>query len=147
MNHRRSGGTKTRRRAFRVWTLAQAEAAIPYITAVVRSLREHAVEARKQRRALDVLNARPGRPDRETLIRVHDTDRAARRAEEQSREAEQELNALDVLSLDAVNGLALVPFVHDEQLAWYVFDLFDTPALRFWRFQTDPTETRRPITA
>ena len=145
--NRRSSGAKARRRTFRVWTLAQTEAAVPYISSVVRSLREHTVEALNRHRALDVLNARPGRPDRETLIRVHDTDRAARRAEEQSREAEQELNTLDVLSLDAVNGLALVPFVHDEQLAWYVFDLHDTPSLRFWRFQTDPNETRRPITS
>jgi hypothetical protein len=40
-----------------------------------------------------------------------------------------------------------VPFVHDEQLAWYIFDLFDAPAFRFWRFQSDPEDTRRPITS
>jgi hypothetical protein len=144
---RRPSGAKVRNRAFRVWTLAQTEAATPYIASVVASLREHTVEARRQRRTLAVLNERTGRPDRSTLIAMQDADRAARRAEEQTRETEQELNDLDVLSLDAVNGLALVPFVHDEQLAWYVFDLYDTPSLRFWRFQTDPTETRRPITA
>ena len=144
---RRSSGAKARRRAFRVWTLAQAEAAVPYISAIIGSLREHTVEARKQRRALAVLTDRPGRPDRAALIAGQETDRDARRAEDQAREAEHELNALDVLSLDPVNGLALIPFVHDEQLAWYVFDLFDTPSLRSWRFQTDPTDTRRPITA
>jgi hypothetical protein len=145
--NRRSSGAKARRRAFRVWTLAQTEAALPYIASIVRSLREHTVEARNQHRALEVLNAKPGRPDRAALIAVQETERAARRADEQGREAESELSALDILSLDALNGLALVPFVHDEQLAWYVFDLFDTPSLRFWRFQTDPTDTRRPITA
>ncbi len=49
-------------------------------------------------------------------------------------------------ALDPVHGQALVPFVHEEQLAWYVFDLFDPQPLRFWRFQSDPDETRRPLT-
>ena len=145
--NRRSSGAKVRRRAFRVWTLAQTEAAVPYLTSIVRSLREHSIEAGQQRRALAVLNDRPGRPDRTTLITLQETDRAARRAEEQATEAEAELNALDVLSLDAVNGLALVPFVNEDQLAWYVFDLFDTPSLALLGLQTDPNDTRRPITA
>ena len=44
-------------------------------------------------------------------------------------------------------GQALIPFVHQEQLAWYIFDLFDPKLFRFWRYQTDPEDTRRPITA
>jgi len=39
-----------------------------------------------------------------------------------------------------------VPFVHDGELAWYIFDLFDGNHFRFWRYQSDPEETRRPIT-
>jgi hypothetical protein len=58
-----------------------------------------------------------------------------------------ELAVLDVYSHDPVKGHALIPFVHDEQLAWYFFDLFDAEPFRFWRFQSDPDETRRPVTA
>ena len=49
--------------------------------------------------------------------------------------------------LDAVQGMALVPFVHDDQAAWYVFDLFDSQPIRSWCYQSDPEETRRPLTS
>jgi hypothetical protein len=60
-------------------------------------------------------------------------------------ETENELNRLDVYSLDPVQGLALIPFVREEQLAWFIFDLFDPEPLRFWRFQDDPLDARRLI--
>jgi hypothetical protein len=41
--------------------------------------------------------------------------------------------------------MAWIPFSHDNQLAWFVFDLFDTEPIRYWRYQTDPLETRRPV--
>jgi hypothetical protein len=144
---RRPNGSKQSRRALRVWTLAQTEAAVPYLTSVIRSLREHTLEALVQRRELERLAARPGRPDRTALIAHQETDRQVRRAEEASREAAEELNALDIVPLDATAGTALVPFVHQEQLAWYVFNLHDAPPLTSWRFQDDPLETRRPLTA
>jgi hypothetical protein len=145
---RRSNGAKSRRQAsLRVWTFTQAEAAVPYITSVVRSLREHALAALTARRRVLALEARPGRPDRAALIERQDAQRDCDAAEHAARDAADELAALDVLCLDAVKGHAAIPFVHDEQLAWYVFDLFDVPPLRFWRFQSDPADTRRPITA
>jgi hypothetical protein len=145
---RRPNGAKSRRQtSLRVWSLAQAEAAVPYITSIVRSLREHALEALTQRRRVLALEARPGRPDRAALIERQEAQRDCDAAEQAARDAADELASLDVLCLDAIRGQAAYPFVHDEQLAWYVFDLFDTPQLRFWRFQSDPADTRRPITA
>jgi hypothetical protein len=43
--------------------------------------------------------------------------------------------------------MALVPFVHDDQSAWYFFDLFDSQPIRSWCYQSDPEQTRHPLTA
>jgi hypothetical protein len=130
-----------------LWTLAEARAAAPYIASVVRSIREHALEAGTQRRLMKTLADKPGRADRTALIAADDANRQLIRAEEQLREAIEELEALDVYCLDPIGGQALVPFVHDEQLAWYIFDLFDSSYFRSWRYQSDPDETRRKLTA
>ena len=142
---RNSKGAK-RRRTIQVWTLAQAKSAAPYLTSVVRSLREHSLEALAGRRRLRAIDERPGRPDRGALIARQDADDAVRRAEDEASHDADELLALDIQPLDPVHGQALVPFVHEEQLAWYVFDLFDPQPFRFWRFQSDPDDTRRPLT-
>src|SRR5262249_53542697 len=131
----------------RVWTYPQARAAAPYIASIVRSLREHGLEALGRRRAARRLAGRPGRPDRKALINLQEAERLAGQAEDRFHDAAAELQALDVFSLDPIHGLALVPFVHNEQLAWYIFDLFDSQPFRFWRFQSDPDDTRRPVTS
>jgi hypothetical protein len=143
---RNSKGAKRRRRTIQVWTLAQAKSAAPYLTSVVRSMREHTLEGLACRRRLRHIEQRPGRPDRDDLIAAQETEAAARRAEENAVQAADELLALDIQPLNPADGQALVPFVHEEQLAWYVFDLFDAHPFRFWRFQSDPDDTRRPVT-
>ena len=139
-------GPKTRRQALQVWTYQQARNAVPYIRSVVRSLRELAVALAAHRAELRRLNDRPGRPDRSMLIAIQEAQEAVRRAEDRLQDAIQDLEALDVYSLDPFRGQALVPFVHEEQLAWYVFDLFDPNPFRTWRYQSDPEDTRRPVT-
>ncbi|HVS35992.1 MAG TPA: hypothetical protein VMS17_10470 [Gemmataceae bacterium] len=143
---RNSKGAKQRRRTIQVWTLTQAKSAAPYLTSVVRSLREHTTEALAGRRRLRHIDERPGRPDRDLLIARQEADADVRRAEENVSQAADELLALDIQPLDPIRGQALVPFVHEEQLAWFVFDLFDPQPFRFWRFQSDPDDTRRPVT-
>jgi hypothetical protein len=143
---RKSKG-KAREKAIQVWTYDQARGAVPYLTSVVRSLREHALEALALQRQSQRLTAKPGRPDRDDLIAQQEAERQARAAEARLQETADELHALDVFSLDPVGGLALVPFVHEEQLAWYIFDLFDPQPFRFWRYQSDPDDTRRPVTS
>jgi hypothetical protein len=138
---------KKRSRTIQVWTYAQAQSALPYLTSVVRSLREHALQAIADRRRLQLLNQKAGRPNRATLIDIQEAERQARLAEDRFEEAVGELQDLDVFSLDPTMGTALIPFVHNDELAWYIFDLFDSRPLSFWRFQADPEETRRPITS
>jgi hypothetical protein len=144
---KRHKGAKKTNDTLQVWTYAQAQAASPYLISVVRSLREHALEALACHKRLDRLNRRTGRADRATLIALQNAQRDLSRAEENFQDAAAELEVLDVFSLDPVRGQALIPFVHEDQLAWYIFDLFDPKPFRFWRFQTDPEDTRRPITS
>ncbi len=139
-------GAKKRTETIQVWTYSQARAAAPYIASVVRSIREHALEALSHHRTARRIAERPGRPDRSAIIAQQEAEEQARRADERFQDAVNELEELDVFCLDPIQGQALVPFVHDEQLAWYIFDLHDAVPFRFWRFQSDPEDTRRPVT-
>jgi hypothetical protein len=135
------------RNTLRLWTFDQARAVVPYLASIVRSLREHALHIQTVRRRLATLEDQPGRPDRRVLISIEECKRDLARAEEENAAALSELESLDVQLLDAVQGQVLVPFVHDDQLAWYIFDLFDSQPIRSWRYQSDPDETRRKLTA
>ena len=84
---------------------------------------------------------------REALIEVQEARRDLNKAEQDYRDALEELSELGVLPLDPGRGTALVPFVHDGEAAWFVFDLFDSRPIRSWRYPSDPDETRRKLTA
>ncbi len=142
---RNQRGAKRQRRQIQVWTLEQAKAALPYLSSVARSLREHHLEVVTHRLQARRLVHRPGRPDRATLLAQAEAREAAEKAEAHFQDALEELEKLDVYCLDPVAGQALIPFVQDEQLAWFVYDLFDSQSLRFWRYHSDPLETRRPL--
>lgn len=134
------------RKTIQPWTYSRTRTALPYLASVMRSLREHKLEALRHRLTAQRLADRPGRPDRKSLIAQDETLRDAQRSETQFQEALEDLEKIDVYPLQPVHGRALVPFVHEEQLAWFVYDLFEPEPLRFWRFHSDPLETRRPIT-
>jgi hypothetical protein len=142
---RNQKGTKRRRRHIRVWTLEQARAALPYLSSVVRSLREHRLEAVTQHRNAERLARRPGRPDRDSLIAHTEAQQAASLADERFLAALAELEALDIHLIDPIAGQSFIPFVHDENLAWYVYDAFDPEPLQFWRYHSDPLDMRRPL--
>jgi hypothetical protein len=128
-----------------VWTIEQARDAVPYLASVLRSVREYRLEAIRWHRTLDRLNAVPGKPDRKAILAMEDAQREATLANDRFQDTVQELLALDVYLLDPIQGLALVPFVQDEQLAWLIFDLFDRDPIQFWRYHTDKLATRRPL--
>jgi hypothetical protein len=129
----------------RTWTHAQAQSAQPYVASVVRSVRDHFLEAIRGHNRVEDLGKRPGRPDRDSIIAKEAAQREFDDAKARFDDAENELNRLDIYILDPVQGLALIPFIQEERLAWYIFDLFDKEQLRFWRFQEDPLEMRRPV--
>jgi hypothetical protein len=131
----------------RLWTQTQARAAVPYLGSVLRSLREHALDIQARQRRLARLENLPGRPNRGRLITIDDTKQELERHRLQLAETARELEALGASLLDPIQGLALLPFAHEQHLAWFIFDLFDANPLRWWRYQDDPEDFRRPITA
>lgn len=138
--------TKRHVQRIRVWSYDDARKALPYIGSLVRSLREHRLDQLAHDQQAQRLAAKPGRPDRAAILAHEEAVAEAGRAADRFEESLDELNALDIYCLDPVLGLALVPFAHGEELAWYVYDLFDGAELRSWRLHTDPLDTRRPVT-
>ena len=128
-----------------LWTYEAALKAIPYLRAVVRSLREHWLQLQSARRQIQRLDSRPGLPDRQTLIRRAVAVKDLEQADMKLEETFEELKAIDVYCLDPAQGLALIPFGKGDELAWYVFDLFAPLGLEAWRFHDDPLEMRRPL--
>ena len=131
----------------RLWTFEEAQAAVPYFSSVGRSLREYYLEILAKHRELQMLTGRHGRPDRKALTAEQEARRDLQKAEQEYEDALEELSELNVQPLDPGQGTALVPFVHDDQPAWYFFDLFDSQPIRSWRYQSDPEEIRRELTA
>jgi hypothetical protein len=138
-------GSKKYRQTIQVWTHDQATKALPYVSSIVGTLRETALETIQHEVQARRIAAVPGRPTRSSLIDHEEESRAAERARERFDQALDELHTLDIYSLDPVRGQALIPFAHGEQLAWYIYDMFDKEPLSFWRFHEDPLETRRSI--
>jgi hypothetical protein len=138
-------GTKRRKRTIRVWNLDEATAAVPYIASVVRSLRDHWLDAAAKHQMSDRLESLPGRPDRNLLIAKSEAIREANEADDRYLEARNELSNLDIYCIEPARGEALVGFLKDNQLAWFVFDLFDSKPFRHWRYHSDPLDMRRPI--
>jgi hypothetical protein len=129
-----------------LWNYAAALKAVPYFRAVVRSLREHWLQAQGARRQIERLDARPGRPDRQTVIQRAQAARDAEQAQREFAETLDELKVLDVYCLDPAQGLALIPFRQGNDLAWFVFDLFTPTGVEAWQLDTDPPERRRLLT-
>src|SRR5262245_62801099 len=64
----------------RRWTFEEAQAAVPYLTSVARSLREHYLERLAKRREVQKLTQRHGRPDRQALIEEQEARRDLQKA-------------------------------------------------------------------
>jgi hypothetical protein len=111
----------------------------------MKSLRDHQVEIQNHSLRAQRIAKRAGRPDRNRILEHQEAVDSADRAAEQCERALADLQALDIYCLDPIHGLALIPFVHRSELAWFVFDLFDSDPLRHWRYHHDPLEMRRPI--
>lgn len=140
-----SKGARRPQKGLRLWTLARAHKALPYVAPVLRSLREHWLEMRSHRRRARRLALRRGRPDTATLIAQQEAQNEATRASTAYADALRELQALEITCVDPVRGEALFPISHKKKLAWLLYDLFDEQPLRFWRYQEDTADVRRPV--
>ena len=129
----------------RLWTYAEAVRAVPYLRVVARSLREHWLEMQRTRQQIRRMDARPGRPDRQTLLLRKEASREAELAEEKFEETLRELMVLKVFCREPVKGLVLVACQEGDDVAWFVFDLFAPQRKEFSRFYADPLETQRSL--
>lgn len=142
----KSRRTKKHVQTIRVWDHDEAKRALPYVASLVRSIREHRLDAQQHHLTVKRLAAKPGRPTRDVIMAHEDALKAAREADDRFEDALGELNALDIYCLEPIHGTALIPFTHDNDLAWYVYDMFEHDELKTWRLHTDPLDTRRPVT-
>jgi len=133
-------------RVLRLWTFEQATKALPYISSLARSLREKWLEANRARAHAEKLAAASGRPKRDAILAQNLANKEKDLAEEDLFSVIQELESIDAYCLDPVNGLILMPFRQEEELAWFVFDLFKPGEPLQWRFHKDDLGLRRPIT-
>ncbi len=130
----------------RLWTFEEARQAAPYLRSIICSLREHWQEWLWQSQQAKKLSQKPGRPNRHERIAHQDATLAASRAQTEFHQALEELHTLDVKLQNPHGGIALIPFGYEEELAWFIFDLFAPQNLDSWRFDRDNLATRRPLT-
>jgi hypothetical protein len=144
MKSRRS---RTKRlRILHLWTLNEVQKAIPYLRSVIGSLREHWLGTMNTQRTLELAAKHPDSHQRTHVFAREDMQDERQRMQHKFDDALDELNGIDVFLLDAVKGLALIPFRKDDDLAWFVFDQFVSRGLIGWRYHKDPIEECRPLT-
>lgn len=143
--NRRPGKSSRSRRTVKALRHDQAAAAAPYIRSVLASVREHRLDTIQSELKARRLAERHGRPDRAAIVAQQELTREAARQQRLYDEAIDELETLGVQCVDPVNGLAVIPFVHDERAAWYLFELHAEPSLTAWRFHDDPIELVRNL--
>ncbi|HWY85582.1 MAG TPA: hypothetical protein VNX28_02600 [Gemmataceae bacterium] len=132
-------------RTISLWNYPRAHKALPYLRSVTQSLRDHWLEVQGKRLAVARLSRQHGRPDRAALLAGASAAAQKAQAEDRFADALNELVDIDVYLLDPVRGLAFIPFQKEQELAWFVFDLFESDDLKTWRFHKDPLDMRRPI--
>jgi hypothetical protein len=131
--------SKPRAQGMSIWTLEQARKAIPYIRALMASLREHRLEELGSHLRSQHLAECGARRKREVELALD----SAQTSERSFQEDFDELQALSIYPLNAIQGVALLPFIHEQHLAWLIFDLFDEDPLRCWRYHDDPPSAVR----
>src|SRR5205823_10302512 len=89
-------GAKKNQKGLRLWNHARALAALPYVRSILRSLREHRLEAQQQHHNARRLADRPGRPDRSALVAQQDALQESHRADLRYEETLKELQNLGI---------------------------------------------------
>jgi hypothetical protein len=120
-----------RRRFSGVWTYTEARAVSPYVASIMGSLREHRLDSLRRRLGARRLAVKQGRPSRDTLLAQEEAASAAGRADAEYYRTLAELKLLGIRCLDSIAGLAIFTVYEKGYLREYVYDLFDSPPLRF----------------
>jgi hypothetical protein len=129
-------------RLIRLWTRDQAQKAVPYVRSLVHAIREDWLELNQARRRTELLTKGAEPPailDRRQAYHAQDE------AEQHLKEDLAELTKIDVYLADPTQGVAMIPFAKEDNLAWFVFDQFDNQGLVAWRYHTDAVNERREL--
>src|SRR5262245_46218194 len=100
--NRNGYGSKKKAQQIHVWTYDEAKKATPYISSVMRSVREQRLDAQSLQRQVERLDKAPGRPNRTALLAQAEVKRQAGQAEDRFEEGLRELFALDVFCMDPI---------------------------------------------
>ena len=128
-----------------LWSWDEVVKAIPYMTSIVGSLREHWLDVLTAERAIDKAADQHGPATRKQMIDQQTHQDEKQRAQVKFDDALEELTKMDVFLLDPIRGLALIPHRHDDELAWYIFDHFTPRGCIGWRYHSDPMDQCRPL--
>ncbi|MSR32930.1 MAG: DUF2203 family protein [Gemmataceae bacterium] len=143
---KRQPDKKGKKKVIQVWSYPQAKKAFPYLMEVTRSLRDNYLEMRSAKHRGSRIENSGQHRSRHDFIILQEANDAESRATDRYEQDVEELGALGIFVVSPLEGLIAVPFVEEGQLAWFLVDLHADTPMKYWRFQSDPLEERRPIT-
>lgn len=143
---KRQPNRKKNQKQIPVWSYQQAKKALPYLLEITRAIRENYLASQSSKRQLEIIDHKKGRHDRMDFIKIQELGVEIQQAQSKFQQDIDELEEMGIFLVSPIQGLIAIPFVIEEQLAWFLLDIHAEEPLHAWRYQSDPLETRRPIT-
>ena len=142
---KRNPGKKRKQQLIQVWSYDQTIKALPYLLEVIRSLRENYLAMQFANHRLNKIGQRLGRPDRSVFIAKQEAQSDSETASSKYNQDVAELESMGMFVASPANGVVAIPFIEEEQLAWFILELYHEDHVVGWRYQSDPLDTRRAI--
>jgi len=142
---KRNPGKKRKQQLIQVWSYDQTIKALPYLLEVIRSLRENYLAMQFANHRLGKIGQRLGRPDRSAFIAKQEAQMDSETASSKYNQDVAELESMGMFVASPGNGVVAIPFIEEEQLAWFILELYHEDHVVGWRYQSDPLDTRRAI--
>lgn len=142
---KRNPGKKRKQQLIQVWSFDQTIKALPYLLEVIRSLRENYLAMQFANHRLTKIGQRLGRPDRSAFIAKQEAQSDSETSSSKYNQDVAELESMGMFVASPANGVVAIPFIEEEQLAWFILELYHEDHVVGWRYQSDPLDTRRAI--
>ena len=142
---KRNPGKKRKQQLIQVWSYDQTIKALPYLLEVIRSLRENYLAMQFANHRLTKIGQRLGRPDRSAFIAKQEAQLDSETSSSKYNQDVAELESMVMFVASPANGVVAIPFIEEEQLAWFILELYYEDHVVGWRYQSDPLDTRRAI--
>jgi len=142
---KRNPGKKQKKQFVQVWSYNQTVKALPYLLEVLRSLRENYLVMRFAKYRSMKIDRSTKRPDRSVFIAKQDAQMECDVTSSKYAQDVAEFESMGIFVVSPENAIIGIPFIEEDQLAWFILSLFEKDYLVGWRFQSDPQDTRRTI--